>query len=173
MAAVGGCCGRPESAAAEDADVLGSAAPIVALGGCWPVVALAPAVGPAPASFHTRNLVALSTSVVHGPAPAVPADNAARAQAPSSNVIVFMALSPGCDCETPPMRIPTFPYQPGTRADVPCRRTRAGSVTVAMASSGWQSPAARSAGANRRTAAPLRRGAGTVPSDRPWSKSER
>jgi hypothetical protein len=94
MAAVGGCCGRPESAAAEDADVLGSAAPIVALGGCWPVVALAPAVGPAPASFEASNLVTLSISVVHGPAPAVPVDNAARAQAPSSNVIVFMALSP-------------------------------------------------------------------------------
>jgi hypothetical protein len=91
---VGGCCGRPESAAADDADVLGSAAPIVALGGCWPVVALAPAVGPAPASFDASNLVTLSISVVHGPAPAVPADNAARAQAPSSNVIVFMALSP-------------------------------------------------------------------------------
>jgi len=26
-------------------------------------------------------------------------------------VIVFMALSPGFDCETPPMRIPTFPYR--------------------------------------------------------------
>src|SRR3954453_3337123 len=143
MAAVGGCCGLPESAAADEADVLGSAAPIVALGGCWPVVALAtPAVGPAPASFDASNLVTLSISVVHGPAPAVPADNAARAQAPSSNVIVFMALSPGCDCETPPMRIPTFPYQPGTRADVPCRRMRAGSVAFAMAPSGWQSPAA-------------------------------
>src|SRR3954466_3017621 len=104
MAAVGGCCGLPESAAADEADVLGSAAPIVALGGCWPVVALAtPAVGPAPASFDASNLVTLSISVVHGPAPAVPADNAARAQAPSSNVIVFMALSPGCDCETPPI----------------------------------------------------------------------
>src|SRR6476620_11469182 len=129
MAAVGGCCGRPKSAAADEADVLGSAAPI--------------AVGPAPASFDASNLVTLSISVVHGPAPAVPADNAARAQAPSSNVIVFMALSPGCDCETPPMWIPTFPYQPGTRADVPCRRMRAGSVAFAMAPSGWQSPVPR------------------------------
>jgi hypothetical protein len=34
----------------------------------------------------------LSISAVHGPAVAVPADNAARAQAPSSNVIVFMAF---------------------------------------------------------------------------------
>src|SRR4051812_31542163 len=143
MAAVGGCCGRPESAAAVDAEVLESAAPIVALGGCWPVVAPAPAVGPAPASLDASNLVTLSISVVQGPAPAVPADNAARAQAPSSNVIVFMALSPGCECETPPMRIPAFPYQPGTRADVPCRRMRAGSVAFAMAPSGWQSPMAR------------------------------
>jgi hypothetical protein len=32
--AVGGCCGRPDSAAADDAAVLGSAAPMAAVGGC-------------------------------------------------------------------------------------------------------------------------------------------
>ena len=57
------------------------------------MVALAPpAVGPAPASLEASSFVTLSISAVHGPAPAVPADNAARAQAPSSNVIVFMAF---------------------------------------------------------------------------------
>jgi homogentisate 1,2-dioxygenase len=73
------------------------------------VVALAPpAVGPAPASLEANSFVTLSISVVHGPAPAVPTGKATRAQAPSSNVIVFMAFSPGCDCEKPRVRIPTF-----------------------------------------------------------------
>ena len=59
------------------------------------MVALAPpAVGPAPASLEASSLVTLSISVVQGPAAAVPADTAARAQAPSSNVIVFMAFLP-------------------------------------------------------------------------------
>jgi hypothetical protein len=44
--------------------------------------------------------VTLSISAVQGPAAAVPADSAARAPAPSSNVIVFMAFSPDCDGET-------------------------------------------------------------------------
>jgi hypothetical protein len=94
---------------------------MVELGGCWPVVALAPpAVGPAPASFEASSFVTLSISQVQGPAMAVPADSAASAPAPSSKVIVFMTFSPGCDCEKPRLRISGFPYQPGTRADVPC-----------------------------------------------------
>jgi hypothetical protein len=45
--------------------VLGSAAPMAAVGGCCPlVVPAAPAVGPAPASREAMSLVRLSISVV-------------------------------------------------------------------------------------------------------------
>jgi hypothetical protein len=72
--------------------VPGSAAPIAAVGGCWPVAAVPPAVGPAPASREASSFVILSISVVHGPAQAAPG-RITIAQAPNSNVAVFMALS--------------------------------------------------------------------------------
>jgi hypothetical protein len=94
MAAVGGCCGFADSAAAADAAVLESAAPIAEVGGCWPVVGpVGPAVGPDPASRDASSLVTFSISAVHGPAAAVPSGKATTAQAPS-NVIVFMSFSP-------------------------------------------------------------------------------
>jgi hypothetical protein len=95
-AAVGGCCGFPDCAALEDAAVLGSAAPMAAVGECCPlVVPAAPAVGPAPASREAISLVRLSISVVHGPATADPIGPMSRAQAPNRNVLVFMTFSPG------------------------------------------------------------------------------
>ena len=54
----------------------------------------APAVGPAPASRDASSFVIFSISVVHCPAAAVPMGKATKAQAPSSNVVVFMALLP-------------------------------------------------------------------------------
>jgi hypothetical protein len=93
MVAVGGCCGFADSAAAADAAVLASAAPMAEVGGCWPVVvAVGPAVGPEPASRDANSLVTFSISAVQGPAAAVPSGNATTAQAPSSNVIVFMSF---------------------------------------------------------------------------------
>ena len=81
---------RADCAAVEDAAVLGSAAPMAAVGGCCPLVVLAaPAVGPAPASRAAMNLVRLSISVVHGPAAAVPSE-ISSALAPNINVMVFM-----------------------------------------------------------------------------------
>jgi hypothetical protein len=91
MAAVGGCCWRAELPAPDDAEVLVSAAPIAAVGGCWPVVAVVPpTVGPAPASRDASSFVIFSISVVHGPAQAAP-DKATMAHATSSNVPVFMS----------------------------------------------------------------------------------
>src|SRR5437667_4889704 len=92
MVAVGGCCGFADSAAAADAAVLESAAPIADVGGCCPVVG--PAVGPDPASRDASSLVTFSISAVHGPAAAVPSGKTTTAQAPSSNVIAFMGFSP-------------------------------------------------------------------------------
>jgi hypothetical protein len=95
MAAVGGCCGFADSAAAVDAAVLESAAPMADVGGCCPlVVPAAPAVGPDPASRDAKSLVTFSISAVHCPAAAVPSGKATMAQAPSSNVVVFMSFSP-------------------------------------------------------------------------------
>src|SRR5262249_6451319 len=95
MAAVGGCCGFADSAAAADAAVLESAAPMADVGGCCPVVVPAgPAVGPDPASRDASSLVIVSMSAVHGPAAAVASGTATMAQAPNSNVIVFMRFSP-------------------------------------------------------------------------------
>jgi hypothetical protein len=78
--------------------VLGSAAPMAAVGGCCPpVVPAAPAVGPAPASRAAISLVRLSISVVHGPAAAAPTGRTSRAHAPNRNAMVFMtffSLSP-------------------------------------------------------------------------------
>ena len=54
----------------------------------------APAVGPAPASRDASSFVIFSISVVHCPAAAVPMGKATKAQAPSSKVVVFMALLP-------------------------------------------------------------------------------
>jgi hypothetical protein len=68
--------------------VLGSAAPMAAVGGCWPlVVPGGPAVGPAPASREAISLVRLSISVVHGPATAAPVGKINRAQAPNRTVL--------------------------------------------------------------------------------------
>jgi hypothetical protein len=68
--------------------VLGSAAPMAAVGGCCPpVVPAAPAVGPAPASRAAISLVRLSISVVHGPAAAAPTGRTSRAHAPNRNAI--------------------------------------------------------------------------------------
>src|SRR5215475_3368656 len=93
MAAVGGCWGFADSAAAADAAVLESAAPMAEVGGCCPVVvAVGPAVGPDPASRDASSLVRFSISAVHGPAAAAPSGKATMAQAPSSNVIVFMSF---------------------------------------------------------------------------------
>src|SRR4029077_16089983 len=61
---------------------------------CPVVVPIAPAVGPDPASRDACSLVTFSISAVHGPAAAVPSGKATMAQAPSSNVIVFMSFSP-------------------------------------------------------------------------------
>jgi hypothetical protein len=95
MAAVGGCCGFADSAAAADAAVLLSAAPMADVGGCCPVVVpAAPAVGPDPASRDASSLVTFSISAVHGPAAAVPSGKATTLQAANSNVIVFMRFSP-------------------------------------------------------------------------------
>src|SRR5437764_8157024 len=93
MAAVGGCCGFADSAAAADAAVLESAAPMADVGGCCPVVVpVGPAVGPDPASRDASSLVTFSISAVHGPAAAVPSEKATTAQAPS-NEIASMSLS--------------------------------------------------------------------------------
>src|SRR5438309_6911956 len=95
MAAVGGCCARADSAAADDAAVLESAAPIAAVGGCCPfLLPAAPAVGPAPASRAANSLERLSISVVHGPAAAISIGKASRAQVPTRSVIVFMMFLP-------------------------------------------------------------------------------
>jgi Lipocalin-like domain len=95
MAAVGGCCGFPDSAAAAEAAVLLSAVPMAAVGGCCPVVVpAAPAVGPDPASRDAKSLVTFSISVVHGPAAAVPSGKATTAHVANNNVIVFMRVSP-------------------------------------------------------------------------------
>jgi hypothetical protein len=56
------------------------------------VVPAAPAVGPDPASRDASTLVRLSISAVHGPAAAGPTGKATKAQAPSSNVIVFICF---------------------------------------------------------------------------------
>src|SRR5262245_23113561 len=94
MAAVGGCCGRAGCAAAEDADELGSATPIAAVGRCCPLAVLAaPEVGPAPASRAASTLARLSISVVQGPARAAENEKAARSPIPSANMRVFMAFS--------------------------------------------------------------------------------
>src|SRR5262245_31426808 len=94
MAAVGGCWGLADCAALEDAAVLGSAAPMAAVGGCYPlVVPAAPAVGPVPASREAISLVRLSISLVHGPAAATPIGKMSRAHAPSRNPLVFMTFS--------------------------------------------------------------------------------
>src|SRR5262245_57396867 len=96
MAAVGGCWGFADCAALEDAAVLGSAAPMAAVGGCCPlVVPAAPAVGPAPASREAISLARLSISLLHGPAAAEPIGPISRAHAPNRKVVVFMAFSPG------------------------------------------------------------------------------
>src|SRR5947208_7105793 len=103
MVAVGGCCGFADSAAAADAAVLESAAPMADVGGCCPVVVPAgPAVGPDPASRDASSLVIVSISAVHGPAAAVPSGKATTAQAPNSNVIVFMRISPDEPNSDPP-----------------------------------------------------------------------
>jgi len=113
MVAVGGCCGFADSAAAADAAVLESAAPMAAVGGCCPVVVpVAPAVGPDPASFDASSLVTFSISAVHGPAAGVATGKATTAQAPSSNVIVFMRVSPD-------ERILSLQIQRSKRTDVP------------------------------------------------------
>jgi len=92
---VGGCCGFPDSAAAADAAVLESAAPMAEVGGCCPVVVtVGPAVGPDPASRDARSLVTFSISAVHGPAAAVASGKATTVQAPSSDMIIFMTFSP-------------------------------------------------------------------------------
>src|SRR5262245_19955392 len=96
MASVGGCCGFADCAAVEDAEVLGSAAPLAVVGGCCPLVPPAgPAVGPAPASRDAISLARLSISPVHGPAAADPIGPISRAHAPNRNVLVFMTFSPG------------------------------------------------------------------------------
>jgi hypothetical protein len=122
MAAVGGCCSaaahlprwelralcglihcgrgrmlRPtRRAAADDAAVLVSAAPIAAVGECWPAaVPVAPVVGPDPASREVNSLVRFSISAEQGPAAAISIGKASRAQAPTRKVVVFMTLSPG------------------------------------------------------------------------------
>src|SRR5437773_10701348 len=92
MAAVGGCCGFADSAAAADAAVLGSAAPMADVGGCCPVVVVptGPAVGPAPASRDASSFVRFSISAVHGPATAISIGKTSSAQAPKRNVVAFM-----------------------------------------------------------------------------------
>src|SRR5512132_70802 len=93
MTAVGGCCGFADSAAAADAAVLGSAAPMADVGGCCPVVVpTGPAVGPAPASRDASSFVRFSISAVHGPAAAISIGKTSSAQAPKRNVLAFMAL---------------------------------------------------------------------------------
>jgi len=80
---VGGCCGFPDSAAAADAAVRESPAPMAEVGGCCPVVVpVGPAVGPDPASRDASSLVKFSISDVHGPAAAVASGNTTTAQAP-------------------------------------------------------------------------------------------
>jgi hypothetical protein len=70
--------------------MLGSAAPMAAVGGCCPLVVPAtPAVGPAPASREAISLVRLSISVVHGPAAATSIGKASRVHAPNRNVLIF------------------------------------------------------------------------------------
>src|SRR5262249_59053267 len=96
MAAVGGCWGFADCAALVDAAVLGSAAPMAAVGGCCPlVVPAAPAVGPAPASRDAISLARLSISLVHGPAAADPIGPISSVHAPNTNVVVLMTFSPG------------------------------------------------------------------------------
>jgi hypothetical protein len=53
-----------------------------------------PAVGPAPASRDASNFVRFSISAVHGPAVAISIGKTSKAQAPTSDVIIFMAPSP-------------------------------------------------------------------------------
>jgi hypothetical protein len=68
----GRCCGRPDSAAADDAAVLVSAAPIAAVEGCWPgAIPAAPVVGPDRASREVNSLVRFSISAEQGPAAAI------------------------------------------------------------------------------------------------------
>src|ERR1041384_3363989 len=120
MAAVGGCCGFGDSAAAADAAVLGSAAPMADVGGCCPVVVPAgPAVGPAPASRDASSFVRFSISAVHGPATAISVGKTSSAQAPNRNVVAFMALSPRKTGN--PALDPDVPFvcQSGTQPNVP------------------------------------------------------
>jgi len=73
--------------------VLESAAPMADVGGCCPVVVpAAPAVGPEPASRDASSLVRFSISALHGPAAAVPIGKTAKAQAPNSNVVIFICF---------------------------------------------------------------------------------
>ena len=98
IAAVGGCCGLADSAAAVDPAVLGSAALIAAVGGCCPAAEpAAPTVGPAPASRVAKSLLVVSISVVHCPARAAPVSKADTAHATRKVVDLdpgVMALSP-------------------------------------------------------------------------------
>src|SRR6266480_4609044 len=120
MAAVGGCCGFADSAAAADAAVLGSAAPMADVGGCCPVVVpTGPAVGPAPASRDASSFVRFSISAVHGPATAISIGKTSTAQAPKRNVVAFMALSPGKTGNPRWTQMCRFVCQPGTQPNVP------------------------------------------------------
>src|SRR5439155_12816395 len=99
-----------------------SAAPMAAVGGCCPVVVpAAPAVGPEPASRDASSLVRFSISALHGPAAAVPIGKTAKAQAPNSNVVIFICFFLPVEIPKAVRRpIPMFRYQPRQRANVPC-----------------------------------------------------
>ena len=100
----------------------------------------APAVGPAPASRDASSFVIFSISVVHCPAAAVPMGKATKAQAPSSKVVVFMALLPVASesrvCGFPPFDMNqdskrTFRAALGTlRPPRPLRQDRRGEADI-------------------------------------------
>src|SRR5262245_28922846 len=93
MAAVGGCCGLPDWAAAADAAPPWSAWLMAVVGGCCPMAdPAAPALGPEPASCASSVLVNCSISPVHCPAPA-DAMGTSKAQPATTNAMVFMRAS--------------------------------------------------------------------------------